>query len=130
MIFNNKGFTLVELLGVIVVLVAILLIAIPNISSTLERNKNKIDYNKEKNIISAAEIAFSNNSCNYSKACIISFNCLLAHDLISDEELIYSNGTKINEKFAVVVYNNDGSKKFELKRSSEFDDLNDCCCCD
>lgn len=36
---NNKGFTLVELLGVIVILSIIMLIAIPNVSSMLERNK-------------------------------------------------------------------------------------------
>lgn len=36
---NKKGFTLVELLGVIVILSIIMLIAIPNVVSTLERSK-------------------------------------------------------------------------------------------
>ena len=36
---NRKGFTLVELLGVIVILSIIMLIAIPNITSTLDRSK-------------------------------------------------------------------------------------------
>lgn len=44
---NRKGFTLVELLAVLVLLSAIMYIAIPSISSSMERSKNK---KKEKNI--------------------------------------------------------------------------------
>lgn len=36
---NSKGFTMIELLGVIVILSIIMLIAIPSVSSTLERSK-------------------------------------------------------------------------------------------
>ena len=36
---NEKGFTLVELLGVIVILSIIMLIAIPNVTSVLDRTK-------------------------------------------------------------------------------------------
>lgn len=36
---NKKGFTLVELLGVIVILSIIMLIAIPNVTAVLERSK-------------------------------------------------------------------------------------------
>ena len=36
---NRKGFTLVELLGVIIILSIIMLIAIPNVTSILERSK-------------------------------------------------------------------------------------------
>lgn len=38
---NRKGFTLIELLGVIVILSIIMLIAIPNISSVLDKNKKQ-----------------------------------------------------------------------------------------
>ena len=36
---NRKGFTLIELMGVIVILSIIMLIAIPNVTSTLEKTK-------------------------------------------------------------------------------------------
>ena len=36
---NKKGFTLIELLGVIIILSIIMLIAIPNVTSILERSK-------------------------------------------------------------------------------------------
>lgn len=38
---NKKGFTLIELLGVLVLLSIVMLIAIPNITSILEKNKRE-----------------------------------------------------------------------------------------
>lgn len=58
---NNKGFTLVELLAVVVILVVIMTIALPNISSSIERNKKKQNEALEKVIISAAELYVSDN---------------------------------------------------------------------
>lgn len=52
---NQKGFTLVELLAVLVILVAITSIAIPTISSSLERTKEKQNESRYKIIESAAE---------------------------------------------------------------------------
>ena len=53
---NNKGFTLVELLAVLVILVAIMGIAIPSISSSLERTKEKQNNARLEIIKSAAEM--------------------------------------------------------------------------
>ena len=39
---NNKGFTLIELLAVLVILVVIMSIAIPSITSSVERNKENM----------------------------------------------------------------------------------------
>ena len=36
---NKKGFTLVELLGVLIILSIIMLIAVPNVISILDKNK-------------------------------------------------------------------------------------------
>ena len=53
---NKKGFTLVELLVVIVILVIIMSIAIPSITSSLDRSKAKQRDAKVELIESAAEI--------------------------------------------------------------------------
>lgn len=53
---NNKGFTLVELLAVLVILTAIMGIAIPSISSSLERSKDKQNESRYKILESAAEL--------------------------------------------------------------------------
>ena len=58
---NNKGFTLVELLAVLVILVAIMGIAIPTISSSLERTKEKQNKARHKVLESAAELYVTDN---------------------------------------------------------------------
>ena len=52
---NRKGFTLVELLGVVVILSIIMLIAIPNITSTLDRNKKDSYIADAKKFVSIVE---------------------------------------------------------------------------
>lgn len=52
---NKKGFTLIELLAVIVILGVLMTIAVPNIVSTLDKNKKETFLTDAKNMISAAE---------------------------------------------------------------------------
>ena len=59
---NNKGFTLVELLAVIVILTVISSIAIPTISSSLDRSKTKQTKAKEDLLKSAAELYIIDNN--------------------------------------------------------------------
>lgn len=58
---NNKGFTLIEVLAVIVILLIIVGIAIPNISASLDRQTCKTTENKAKLIESAAQFYVSDN---------------------------------------------------------------------
>lgn len=53
---NNKGFTLVELLAVLVILGVIVAIAIPAVSSTLNRQEEKDLTFKKQQIISSVEL--------------------------------------------------------------------------
>ena len=52
---NNKGFTLVELLATITILGIIMLIAVPNILGTVERNKKTTYIEDAKKLVSLAE---------------------------------------------------------------------------
>lgn len=52
---NKKGFTLVELLGVITILSIIMLIAIPNVTSVLDKNKRENYLADAKKLITQAE---------------------------------------------------------------------------
>ncbi len=80
---NNKGFTLVELLAVLVILVAIMSIAIPTINSSLERSKasqneqrkkerSKASQNEQRKKLleSAAELYVADNKNNIDKNCV------------------------------------------------------------
>ena len=58
---NNKGFTLIELVAVIAILLVIMTIAMPSITSLLGRTEDKISKEKENAFISAARDYVSDN---------------------------------------------------------------------
>lgn len=58
---NNKGFTLVELLAVIVLLLAISVLAVTNVTASLKRTEEKEIESQTKIAINAAKIYFSLN---------------------------------------------------------------------
>ena len=59
---KKNGFTLIELLAVIVILGIIMLIAIPNIISTLDKNKKDTLLKDAQRMVSAAEYKMTNPS--------------------------------------------------------------------
>lgn len=118
---NNKGFTLIELLGVIVILTIVLLVAIPNITSTFERNKDNIDEHKKNVILSAAEIYANRYKKEFGYDTFLKNNCgipigwIIDAELITEDELknsdgkylnITIDGTTIAVKNVIITYNN------------------------
>lgn len=100
---NQKGFTLIELLAALVILTAIMGIAIPSITSSLERTKIKQDKTKYKILETAAELYVTDhknaiyNKLNSASSCYISLNLL---DTL-DENKQNSNGEDFN---GVIVF--------------------------
>lgn len=80
---NNKGFTLVELLSVMVILVSIALIAVGSVTSSLSRRENKELEEQQELAIGAAKIYFS-----LEKKTCVSIQTLIDNDYISDEKKI------------------------------------------
>ena len=63
---NKKGFTLIELLVVIVILVVIMAVAIPSVTSSIERSKDK-QLTQVKNLVtSAAELYYDSHKNTFS----------------------------------------------------------------
>ena len=88
---NNKGFTLVELLAVIVILLAISMVAIPNITASLEKNKNRLSESQKKIIVSSAELFISENKNSlgyYSN--FMNGACCLSTDTLKDNKNKYN----------------------------------------
>ena len=56
---NNKGFTLVEVLAVIVILGIIMAIMVPNVSTLLEKSKEDNYEHLKKSVVSAAKMYIS-----------------------------------------------------------------------
>ena len=86
---DNKGFTLVELLAVLVILIAISSIAIPTISSSLDRNKKKQNDAKAKLVVSAAELYITDkkNNVNFdADHCFVMVSDLVREDYFDEDE--------------------------------------------
>ena len=91
---GSNGFTLVELLAVLVVLVTILLIALPSITSSVERNKQKMLDKKIDIIEAAAENyvnMYKNKITNYdgfvNGTCTINITTIQAKNLLTEADL-------------------------------------------
>ena len=84
---DNRGFTLVELLAVLVILIAIMSIAIPSISSSLERSKTKQDESKKRILESASELFVTDYKNQISaNPCYITMEELKSNGYIQNDE--------------------------------------------
>lgn len=99
---NQKGFTLIELLATLVILVVILRIAIPSISSSIERTKEKQNQARYKIIIAAAESYVTDNKnavynkLNTSASCYLKIADL---PLLSSDDKKDSDGNDLREYY-------------------------------
>ncbi len=97
---NNKGFTLVELLAVLVILVTLLLIAIPSITSTISRNQDK-ELQARKDLIVSEMEAYATSHKNSTKnfregTCAYTTEQMQNNNMISKENLVDSEGNLIS----------------------------------
>ena len=87
---NNKGFTLIEVLAVVVILSIIMIIAIPSIKSSIERSNSKKDKALEKVIKSEAELYLSYYKSSITLdggKCFISIGDLSGEGYVDEEDL-------------------------------------------
>lgn len=102
---NRKGFTLVELLAVLVILIAIMAIAIPSISSSLERTKAKQNESRKKLLVSNAELYVTDhknaiyNKLGTNDSCYIQVGSL--SDYLTEEEMEDADGNPLNSKYII-----------------------------
>ena len=80
---NNKGFTLVELLAVMVILITISLVAVGGITSSLTKREDKEKSEQQEIVKNAAKIYFSLN--DDSDKCV-SIGTLREEGLISESQ--------------------------------------------
>lgn len=118
---NNKGFTLVELLAVLVILITILTIAIPSITSSVERNKKNM-LEKKINIIEVGMESYVevyknnfNNSDFYSGNCCIDIDKLVEKNILKESDLYDSDNKKIKGH---VCYNSQKELEYTSDRVS------------
>jgi len=113
----SKGFTLVELLAVLVVLVTILLIALPSITSSVERNKQKMLDKKIDLIEAAAEtyVDMYKNKIDYDNfkknTCGINVSELTKEGLLTTEDLLDADNKEIGGS---IWYDKENKKYYHI----------------
>lgn len=126
---NKKGFTLVELLAVIAVLGIILLIAIPAVTTTINKSSKNIFVTSAIKIIDEAKLYIMHNNIelpvgNYYIAIPISslnFDNKNSYDARGGV-LVINNGTEIEPNYDYYIYL---SNEEYLVNGSNKNDLND-----
>ena len=119
---NKKGFTLVELLGVIVIMVLLILMAFPNFSSISNKAKSKYDNTTKVLIKSAASMYVNNNlqkvenilSGSDTTSLCIPIGTLVANEYL-DSDLKNSNKENIDYRQCVYVIKEVVDNKVEYK---------------
>lgn len=108
---NNKGFSLVELLAVLIILITILTIAIPSITSSVERNKENMVKKKYDLIEAAAESyvnqyknSFQDFSLFNDGSCCLDIGDIIARGLLTAAEIKDADDNTID---GYVCYNKD-----------------------
>ena len=106
---DNKGFTLVELLAVLVILISVMTVAVPAISGSLEKSKDKqLDKNK-KLLANASDFYVTNNkniifeNLDGSTSCFIDLNILKNENYVDSSVLVDMDGNDLSE-IAVIVF--------------------------
>ena len=118
---GNRGFTLVELLGVIVILSIIMVIAIPNVISVFENNKRETYLSDAQKLVTQAK--YQLRSGNISKpgsneALKITLHYLGTSDVSKD-----SDGNHYNlDKSYVVVVRKDETLKYYVNLVADLED--------
>lgn len=112
---NRKGFTLVELLGVLVILSIIMLIAVPNVISIMDKNKKDIYVSDAKKFVSAVQYELSkNNAYPTTGSCYVKLSSLDNVDMDqSPNKHDYSGNsyvviTKNGTSYTYTIYFTDG----------------------
>lgn len=115
---NKKGFTLIELLVVIVILVVIMAVAIPSVTSSIERSKDK-QLTQVKNLVtSAAELYYDSH-----KNSLTTNQTITIGKLIEDKYLTATEAKDpFHEKRTICGYISYNS----TEKSFEFNEANTC----
>ena len=84
---NKKGFTIIELIMVIVIISILSLVLVPNIITFNNKNKIKSCESLEKNIISTAKIYVTNNKYDLCFDCSGEAKTILLQTLVDSGDL-------------------------------------------
>lgn len=103
---NKKGFTLVELLGVVAILVILSLIIVPIVDKNLKKSKDDMHIVQIEQIRLAAENFFSDNydlRPDTGDYCSISVSNLILMDYLSEDITDPADGSSFDDTFVQIM---------------------------
>lgn len=119
----KKGFTLAELLGVIVIISLLLVLIVPNLINSITKSKEPAKATNNEIIYNAAEQYISEHSNKYPKGKSGTY-CILIKDLIESGKLAYpvkdpTTGKDMSDKSVKVATYNEGNTRYEITEGSQ-----------
>ena len=120
---DNRGFTIIELVATIAILLVIMAIAMPSITSLLGRTEEKISKEKEKAFISAAREYVSDNYNTVLPSgktkCYVTLQTLYNKGYLSEKSYEDSDGNQYSgdSYYVVYEYSNGINDKYDYKIS-------------
>ena len=119
---DNRGFTIIELVAVIAILLIIMAIAMPSITALLGRTEEKISKEKEKAFISAAREYVSNNynslSLDSNNKCYIPLSYLNSKGYLSNNSYKDTDGNAYTGNITY-KYNNGVNDEYKYEKTSD-----------
>ncbi len=128
---DNKGFTLVELLAVLVILISVMTIAVPAISGSLEESKSKQFEKNKKLLANASDFYVTNNkdvifiTLNGNTSCFIDLNFLKNENYVDSSVLVDIDGNDLSDIAAIVFDSVRYTFTYTLKKDID-NDIKEC----
>ena len=108
----KKGFTLIELIGVIVILGILALLAFPNILKMITETENKLSDSEKTIIYSGVDSYIIDNKNDYPEK-DNNVYCITAKELVSSDKIPTTSYEKILNSYVKATYKN-GDYQYEI----------------
>lgn len=106
---RKKGFTLIELVGVIIIISILSLLFFPSLINQFKKTSDNMDETTKKIIIDSAKIYVDNNESNFdkSKTYCITISTLIDNEYLEDNFTEYNKDYIIKNKVVQAIGNGD-----------------------
>lgn len=106
---NKEGFTLIELVGVIIIISILSLLFFPSLINQFKKTSDNMDETTKKIIIDSAKIYVDNNESNFdkSKTYCITISTLIDNEYLEDNFTEYNKDYIIKNKVVQTIGNGD-----------------------
>lgn len=121
---NNKAFTLIELLGVIVILSLLLLVIVPNVTGSIKKGQEEADNDTKDSIVLGARNWLSDNKAKVTSSYTVKVSDMQNEGYLPDNIKLPSKGCSLDNASVTITVTNlsNGQKKYDYK----YNPVNDC----